>query len=269
MEGNGRLAVLAGRGALPVEAVREGRRRGEEPVAVALVENVEPALAEEAASFHRVSLGELARLCSLLQMEGVGRALLAGKVTKELLFQEFAPDGRMAQLLARVADWNDDTLLLAVVDELAKVGVTVLRQDEYLAYLLAPAGLIAGRLPTEREWADLRYGFARAKEIAGLDLGQTVVVKERAVLAVEAIEGTDACLRRGGELGRGGATAVKVAKPQQDPRFDVPTIGPETLAVMAASGITCLAVEAGATFVVDRAEMARLAGEAGLAVVGV
>ncbi|HHW14635.1 MAG TPA: LpxI family protein [Firmicutes bacterium] len=262
------MAVLAGRGELPVEAVREARRRGEEPVAVALVEGTEPALAGEAAAFHRLSVGELGRLLTTLQAAGVGRAVLAGKVTKERLFQGFRPDARMAAVLARVADRNDDTLLLALVEELVAAGVMILRQDEYLGHLLAPAGLLSRRAPDEREWADLRYGFARAKEVAGLDLGQTVVVKHRAVLAVEAIEGTDACLRRGGELGRGGAVAVKVAKPQQDPRFDVPTVGPDTLAVMAEAGLSCLGLEAGAAFLVNREECRRLADEAGLAVVG-
>jgi DUF1009 family protein len=266
---SGGLAVLAGWGGLPVEAVREGSRRGERPVVVVLVEGTDPDLPRVASALHRVPLGELGRLLAVLAAEGVGRALLAGKVAKELLFREFVPDGRMAALLGRVADRNDDTLLRAVVEELTSAGLTVLRQDEYLGHLLASAGLIAGRPPTDREWADLRYGFARAKEVAGLDLGQTVVVKERAVLAVEAIEGTDACLRRGGELGRGGAVAIKVAKPRQDPRFDIPTVGPDTLAVMAAAGVACLGVEAGATFLVDREGVARLAGETGLSVVGV
>lgn len=268
MANGSRLAVLAGRGELPVEAVREARRRGEEPVAVALVEGAEPALIGEAASFHRLPVGELGRLLTVLHSEGVGRAVLAGKVTKELLFQGFYPDARMAAVLARVTDRNDDTLLLALVEELASAGVAILPQDEYLGHLLAPAGLLSRRAPDEREQADLRYGFARAKEIAGLDLGQTIVVKHRAVLAVEAIEGTDACLRRGGELGRGGAVAVKVAKPRQDPRFDVPTVGPDTLAVMAEAGLSCLGLEAGAAFLVDREECRRLADEAGLAVVG-
>ncbi|MDI6869809.1 MAG: UDP-2,3-diacylglucosamine diphosphatase LpxI [Bacillota bacterium] len=263
------MAILAGRGALPVEAAREARRRGEAPVVVALVGGTDPGLSAEGGSFHRVPLGELERLLSLLRAEGVVRALLAGKVTKELLFRDFVPDERMAALLSRVADRDDDTLLLAVVEELAAAGVTVQRQDEYLGHLLAPAGLLSRRAPDEREWADIRYGFARAKEIAGLDLGQTVVVKNLAVLAVEAIEGTDACLRRGGELGRGGSVAVKVAKPRQDPRFDVPTVGPETLVTMASAGISCLAVEAGATFLVDRPAVGRLAEEHGLSVVGI
>lgn len=269
MAQSGKVAVLAGRGRLPLEAVREAQRRGEAPVAVALVAGTEPGLQAEAAGFHRVSLGQLGRLCDLLRAERVDRALLAGKVTKELLFQDFSSDARMAALLNRVADRNDDTLLTALVAELAEAGVTVLRQDEYLGHLLAPPGALSRRAPEEREWADVRYGFARAKEIAGLDLGQTVVVKNLAVLAVEAIEGTDACLRRGGELGRGGAVAVKVAKPCQDPRFDVPTVGPDTLTAMAGAGVSCLAVEAGATFLVDREALVRLAAEADLAVVGV
>lgn len=265
----GRLAVLAGRGELPVEVVREAVRRGEKPVAVALVPGTAPELAQEAAAFHAPPFGDLARLLAALQGEGVRRAVLIGKVTKEMLFQDFNPDERMLKLLSRLSDRNDDTLLTAFVQELGEAGVTILREDEYLGHLLAPAGRIAGREPDEREWKDIRWGFTRAKEIAGLDLGQTVVVKDLAVLAVEAIEGTDACLRRGGELGRGGAVAVKVAKPNQDPRFDVPTVGPDTLAAMAETGIGCLAVEAGASFVVDQERFRRMAEGAGLAVVGV
>lgn len=264
----GRLGVLAGRGELPVEVVREAVRRGEKPVAVALVPGTAPELALEAASFHEVPFCHLERIIDTLRGEGVGRAVLIGKVAKGLLFQ-VTPDERMLRLLSRLRDRNDDTLLEALVLELAAAGVETLREDEYLAHLLAPAGHVAGRVPDQREWSDIRYGFSRAKEIAGLDLGQTVVVKDGAVLAVEAIEGTDACLRRGGQLGRGGAVAVKVAKPQQDPRFDVPTVGPETLTAMAESGVGCLAVEAGVSFLVGRERFCRLAEEAGLAVVGV
>ncbi|MGE5507700.1 MAG: LpxI family protein [Chitinophagales bacterium] len=265
----GGIAILAGRGVLPLEAAREARRRGEEPVVVTLVPEVEPGLAAEAAVLHAVPVAQFGRLLSVLRAEGVTRAVLAGKVTKELLYQDFAPDARLRALLGRVPDRNDDTLLLAVVEELAGEGVEVVRQDDYLGNLLAGAGQIAGRAPDAREMADVRYGFRRAKEIAGLDLGQTVVVKNLAVLAVEAVEGTDACLKRGGALGRGGAVAVKVAKPAQDPRFDVPTIGPDTLASMRDAGVACLAVEAGATFVAEPDEVERLASEAGLAVVGV
>lgn len=234
-----------------------------------LVPGVDPELAAEASLVHAIPVAQFGRLVSVLQAEGVARVLLAGKVTKELLYQDFVPDERLLALLRRVPDRNDDTLLLAVVDELAREGIEVVRQDDYLAHLLAQAGPLAGRSPDPRELADARYGFRRAKEIAGLDLGQTVVVKNLAVLAVEAVEGTDACLRRGGGLGRGGAVAVKVAKPAQDPRFDVPTIGPDTLVSMREAGVACLAVEAGATFVVEQAEVRRLADEAGLAVLGV
>lgn len=268
MEGAGNLAVMAGLGWMPVEAVRESVRRGEKPVVIALVEGSAPELEAEAHRFHHLTLGGLDRIISTLQEAGVKRAILAGKVTKELLFRDFVPDARMAALLARVPDHSDDTLLKALVDELAGAGVTVLRQDEYLGHLLMPKGTLSARTPDEREWADIRFAYTRAKGVAGLDLGQTVVVKNRAVLAIEAIDGTNACIRRGGELAQGGAVAVKVSKPQQDMRFDVPAVGADTLATMAASGVSCLAVEAGITFLLDREGMVRLADEAGLAVVG-
>ena len=165
------------------------------------------------------------------------------------------PDLRALKLLNRLRNRKDDTIMLAIVDELAKDGLEVVDQTLYLKPLMPEAGVLTKRQPTEAEEADIRFGFVTAKAIGGMDIGQTVVVKHKAVMAVEAIEGTDACIRRGGALGRGEAVVVKVAKPNQDMRFDVPAVGLTTLASMLESHCTILAVEAGRTLFVNQEQV--------------
>ncbi|HWR30315.1 MAG TPA: UDP-2,3-diacylglucosamine diphosphatase LpxI, partial [Negativicutes bacterium] len=161
----------------------------------------------------------------------------------------------------------DDTLTLALVEELAAEGIAVLDQTELLQPLMPSPGVMTKRQPTEQELADMRFGLDMAKKIGGLDIGQTVVVKNRAIMAVEAIEGTDACIRRGGQLGRGGVTVAKSAKPRQDMRFDVPGIGPDTIDSMAEAGAVALVIEAGRTLVVDREAVVERANQHGMTIV--
>ena len=165
----------------------------------------------------------------------------------------------MQQLLASLPDLNDDTVMLALVNEFAQAGVGVLDQTQLIRQLMPAPGVLTNRQPTPEEQADMEYGLAMARQVGGLDIGQTVVVKNKAVMAVEAIEGTDACIKRGGELGRGGIVVAKAAKPKQDSRFDVPSVGPDTLTAMVAAGAVALVIEAGKTLLVDKKQVIELA----------
>lgn len=254
------IGLIAGIGRLPVEFARAARGMGFDVIAIAVAPGVDAELAQVASVFHTIGLGELTKLMAVLQQEKVQQVTMLGKVTKEHLFSGAArPDARMQQLLAGLKDLNDDTVMLALVRELAQAGVGVLDQTQFIRQLMPAPGVLTKRPPTAEEQADMEYGLTMARQLGGLDIGQTVVVKHKAVMAVEAIEGTDACIKRGGELGRGGIVVAKAAKPQQDARFDVPSVGPDTLKAMIAAGAAALAIEAGKTLLVDKPQVVALA----------
>ncbi|CQR70584.1 hypothetical protein SOV_41100 [Sporomusa ovata DSM 2662] len=254
------IGLIAGIGRLPVEFARAARGMGFDVIAIAVAPGVEAELEQAVTRFHTIGLGELDKLIGLLQQDGVQQVTMLGKVTKEHLFSGTArPDARMQQLLAKLPDLNDDTVMLALVHEFAKAGVGVLDQTQFIRQLMPPPGVLTDRRPTPGEQADMEYGLAMARQLGGLDIGQTVVVKNKAVMAVEAIEGTDACIKRGGELGCGGIVVAKAAKPQQDTRFDVPSVGPDTLETMIAAGAVALVIEAGKTLLVDKKQVVELA----------
>jgi len=187
---------------------------------------------------------------------------MLGKVTKELMFTGTVQlDTRIQKLLATLTDNSDDTIMLAFVRELKAEGFSILDQTALIRNLMPLPGVLSLRQPTIEESTDMEFGFKMAKAIGGLDIGQTVVVKKCAVMAIEAIEGTDVCIRRGGELGRGGVTVAKVAKPNQDLRFDVPTVGLSTIKAMVEAGATSLVIEAGKTLIVDREKVLNMANE--------
>ncbi len=228
----------------------------------------------EADSCEWLHLGEFARMLDSFAKAGAREVVLAGKVPKAFLWQHreaVKPDAKALAFLGALKNRNDDSLLGAIAELLAAEGYPLASQLEIAAELVAPAGPIAGREPSDAEHADIAFGFPIARALGGLDVGQCVVVQGRAVLALEAIEGTDAAIARGLAFAERGkpACVVKVAKPNQDPRFDVPTIGPDTVRALAAGGGSALAVEAGRTLVLDRAELAAEAERAGIAVVGV
>lgn len=262
------IGLLAGVGRLPVEFARAARGMGFKVIAIGVVPGVDPELADAADKFYMISVGELNNIITTLKTEQVGQVTMIGKVTKELMFAGTVQlDDRIKKLLAGLKDNNDDTIMLAFVRELAGEGIGVLDQTALIRSLMPEAGQITGRAPSAGEMADMEFGFKMAKNIGGLDIGQTVVVKNLAVMAVEAIEGTDACIRRGGGLGRGGVVVAKVAKPNQDLRFDVPSIGPNTLAAMIEVKAKALVIEAGATLLVDKEKVIRMADENGIAIV--
>lgn len=263
-----KIGLIAGIGRLPVEFARAARGMGFAVIAIGVAPGVDDELAQAADKYYAVDLGELDQLLAILQQEEAQQVTLLGKVTKEHLFSGAArPDVRMQQLLAGLKDLNDDTVMLAVVRELAAVGIGVLDQTAFIRQLMPSAGLLTKRPPTAAEEADMKYGLAMARQIGGLDIGQTVVVKNKAVMAVEAIEGTDACIRRGSQLGRGGAVVAKAAKPGQDLRFDVPSVGPDTLKVMIEAGATALVIEAGKTLLVDKPQVLELADRNSITIV--
>ncbi len=262
------IGLISGVGRLPVEFARAARGMGFDVIAVAVAPGVDAELEQAADKFYTVGLGELDKLISVLKQEKVQQVTMLGKVTKEHLFSGAArPDARMQQLLAGLKDLNDDTVMLALIREFANEGIGVLDQTALIRQLMPAPGVLSSRQPTAAEQADMEYGLSMARHIGGLDIGQTVIVKNKAVMAVEAIEGTDACIKRGAELGRGGVVVAKAAKPNQDARFDVPSVGPDTIKAMIAAGAVALVMEAGKTLLVDKKQVVELADANGITIV--
>jgi DUF1009 family protein len=230
------------------------------------------ALEAEVDTLRWVYLGELSRIFAFFRDNGVEEVVMAGKVPKTFLWKNpsaLRPDPRALALMQRLADRKDDSILGSVAEAIEEEGFPLLGQAELAPELWAPAGSVGRIPPTDEQRRDIAFGWPIAKAIGELDIGQTVVVRGGAVLALEAIEGTDAAIRRGCALGEKGACVVKVAKPGQDPRFDVPTIGLETLATLIECGAGALAVEAGKTVILDREAVARGADEHGISIVGI
>jgi DUF1009 family protein len=277
------LGLIAGNGRFPFLLLDAARAHGLRVVVAAIKEETDPEMNDLAASdpenirVHWMSLGELSKLIETFQREGVTQAVMAGQVKHKQIFSSIRPDWRLAKLLLNLRTRNTDMLLGAVAKVLADEGITLVSSTSYLEPMLAPAGVLTARAPDETELADIAYGLQVARGIAGFDLGQAVVIAAGACVAVEAMEGTDATIARAGELFREmddeastlqrRLTVVKVAKPNQDMRFDVPVAGVPTIVAMRAAGATCLCVEAGRTLLFDRAAMIAAADKAGIAIV--
>ena len=268
-----RLGLIAGNGRFPFLALEGARRLGHDVTIVAIKEETSPALSEAAAAdppadLHWVSLGQVGKCIAILQGAGVTRAVMAGQVKHIRLFTDFVPDLTGLKLLGRLKTRNTDAVISAVADVLADHGIELENSTAFLRPLLAASGVLTARPPCADEQADLDFGYRTADAVAGLDIGQTIAVKDRAVVAVEAMEGTDAVIARAGELAGPGVCIVKVAKPTQDMRFDVPVVGLATLAAMEKAGARALSVDAGRTLVLDGAEFYARADAQGAAVVG-
>jgi DUF1009 family protein len=265
------LGLVAGAGALPREIARAAGRAGRPVVAVAFRGLTDPELGESVGETAWLHLGELEALVGALRERGVVEAVLAGKVAKSALYGDplpHRPDALALELLAGLRDRRDGAILAALADLLETRGIRLLPQAALVPELLAGEGPLGARAPSPDEWADLRFGWRAARRLAELGAGQTAVVKDRAVLALEAVEGTDEAIRRGGRLGGPGACVVKLAGPSCDPRFDLPAVGPVTLSVLREVGVRALAVEAGRTVVLERERFREGADAAGLTVVG-
>lgn len=270
-----RIGLLAGGGSFPLEFAKAAVREGHEVVCLGIAGMATPELADVCHSFRSAPLARIGLAIRHFRRRGVTRAVMAGKIEKRILFDPFRllrlmPDLRTIHMWYAYARENrkDDTILLAVIREFARDGITFESALDYAPELLVNHGFLTRRRPSAQQWDDIRFGWEIAKEMGRLDVGQSIVVNDKAVIAVEAVEGTDECIRRAGTLcRRGGFTIVKVAKPQQDMRFDVPTVGVGTLRTMHEAGGRVLAIESDRTIVLDRDEFVTLADKLGIAIV--
>jgi DUF1009 family protein len=275
---NEKLGLIAGNGKFPFLVLDAARAQGYQVVVAAIKEETFPEISQHgAASIHWVSLGELSRLIETFQREGVKRAVMAGQVKHKQIFSSIRPDWRLAKLLLSLTTRNTDSLLGAVAKVLADEGITLEKSTWLLEPLLVKPGIPTRRAPSEQEVKNIEYGRGVAQQLAQHDIGQTVVIAESACVAVEAMEGTDATIQRAGQIMRSlhgdastlsrALTVVKIAKPNQDMRFDVPVIGVKTIEVMHAAGANCLAVDAGRCLLVDGDKVVDAANAAGVAIV--
>ncbi|HVP67376.1 MAG TPA: UDP-2,3-diacylglucosamine diphosphatase LpxI [Anaeromyxobacteraceae bacterium] len=263
------IGLIAGGGRFPVLFAESARRAGHRVVAAAHVNQTDPALERLVDACTWVKLGQFGKVVEVLKAGGATEVVMLGSIAKARFFRDAWLDGLGIKVMATVAVKSDDNILRTIARGLAERGLPVIDPTPFLQDRLAPEGVLGRHAPSEEEAADARYGLELARAIGRLDLGQTVVVKDRVALAVEALEGTDACIRRGGELAKGGAVVVKAVKPQQDRRFDLPAVGPDTVEAMREAKCRVLAVEAGSTLVMDQDEMVRRADKARIALVGV
>jgi len=263
-----KIGLIAGYGAFPLELTQSLNAKGFEVHVVAAKEETSPEIEALAASVSWLHVGKIGAMIKALQAQGVTEVIMAGKVQKLHLFRNFRPDFVAVKALLSLSDRKDDSIMLKITQLLADAGITVVSQVQYADDMIAHAGLLFGPKASKRCLQDMQFGLTQASGIAALDIGQTVVVQDQAVLAVEAIEGTDKAIERGGELGNGKASVVKVAKPKQDLRFDVPAIGPDTLKTMQQAGCISLAIEAGCTLLIEREKLQDLAKKYGISVYG-
>jgi len=267
--GNGeRLGLIAGNGRFPIIFADNARRLGYHVSAVAHEGETDPELANHVDRIHWIKIGQLNKLIKAFQDDQVHQAVMLGGIKKTHVFTTVRPDFRTLALATRLALWKDDDILREFAKELEQEGITICESTFGLEGILADEGTLTSRKPSEKEWEDIRYGWDVAHDIGRLDIGQCVVVKDRVVVAVEAVEGTDEAIKRGGQLAKDGAVVVKRCKPQQDLRFDLPAVGPRTIDTMASVRASVLAVEAGRTILLDRDLMLEKAQAARIAVVG-
>jgi DUF1009 family protein len=264
------IGLIAGGGRFPLLFAESARRAGHRVIAVAHRNETDPALEQQVDALTWVKLGQIGHVLAALRQGGATQSVMLGAITKRRFFADAMLDATGLRVLARVAVRSDDSLLRAFARFLDEEGVPITDPTPFLLDRLAREGVMGKHAPTGEELEDARYGLELARGVGRLDLGQTVVVKDRVALAVEALEGTDACIRRGGELASsGGFVVVKAVKPHQDRRFDLPAVGPETVEAMVAAGGRVLAVEAGATLVMDLDRMVAMADKAKLVLLGV
>ena len=286
MSSKDKLGLIAGNGRFPLLVLDAAQAQGHEVVVAAIKEETWPEIDRHgAAAVHWLSLGELSRLIETFKAAGIKRAIMAGQVQHKQIFSSIKPDWRLAKILLSLGTRNTDSLIGAVAKVLEDEGITLMKSTEFLEPLLAKPGVLTKRAPSEREREDIAYGREVAGQFAKFDIGQTVVVAAKACVAVEAMEGTDATIQRAGEImksaceaahGRNARatqatldrslTVVKIAKPNQDMRFDIPVIGVKTIEVMKTSGATCLAIDAGKCLMLDGEKIVQAAEQVGIAI---
>ncbi len=264
----GPIGLIAGSGRFPIIFAENARRLGYTVSAVAHIGETAPELEAHVEHIHWIKIGQFNKLIRALKGDGVRQAVMLGGIRKTHVFTTVRPDLRALALASRLRRWKDDDILREIAAELEREGIQIRESTFGLRGILVEDGLLTKRGPTKKEWEDVRYGWEVAREIGRLDIGQCVVIKDRVVVAVEAVEGTDEAIRRGGTLAGNGAVVVKRSKPQQDLRFDLPAVGPATIEAMASVKASVLAVEAGRSILLDREEMGRQAERARIAIVG-
>ena len=264
-----KIGLIAGNGQFPFLVVAGARKAGAQVAVAAIREETDPEIERVADNVTWVGVGQLGKMLRFFKNEGVEKAIMAGQVKHVQIFSSSIPDLRMVKMLLKLPRKNTDALIGAVANELASEGIELIDSTHFLKDQLASVGTVTKRQPDDRERADLAYGLEIAHEIARLDLGQTIVVRDRACVAIEAMEGTDAVIRRAGELARGRLTVVKIAKPNQDMRFDVPVVGLSTIQTMIDAGATCLCLTAEKTLMFEREEMIQLANKNKIAITAV
>lgn len=267
------LGLIAGNGRFPFLVLEAARAAGHAVTIIALREEASPELESEAsrapaAALHRISLGQLGTWIGLLKRAGVTHAVMAGQVKHTKLFADIVPDMLALGVLMRIKSKNTDAIIAGVADVLRERGIELIDSTAFLAPLLAAEGVLTRRPPSDEERADLDFGYRIADTIAGMDIGQTIAVKSAAVVAVEAMEGTDQVIARAGQLAGPGVRIVKVAKPNQDMRFDVPVVGVATIRAMQAAGATTLSVDASRTLMIDGDAIVAAADAADISIVG-
>lgn len=264
-----RIGLIAGNGRFPIIFADNARKLGYHVSAVAHEGETEPELAGHVDRIHWIKIGQLNKLIKAFKEDGVHQAVMLGGIKKTHVFTTLRPDLRTLALATRLALWKDDDILREFAKELEREGIVICESTFGLEGILVEEGTLTSRTPSEKEWEDIRYGWEVAHEIGRLDIGQCVVIKDRVVVAVEAVEGTDGAIKRGGDLAKEGAVVVKRSKPQQDMRFDLPAVGPRTIEVMASVKASVLAIEAGRTILLDREIMLEKARSARIAIVGI
>jgi DUF1009 family protein len=264
-----KFGLIAGNGKFPFMVVEGARKSGAEIAVAAIREETDPRIEQLADSVKWVGIGQLGRMIRFFKDEGVEKAIMAGQVKHVQIFSRAVPDARMLKVLLGLRRRNTDSLIGAIASELQSEGIELIDSTYFLHDSLPQAGTLTRRQPNKHEREDIDYGLEVAREIARLDLGQTIVVRGKACVAIEAMEGTDATIRRAGELASGRLTVVKLAKPDQDMRFDVPVVGVPTIEAMVEAGATCLCITAGKTLMFDRKEMIATADKQRIAIVAV
>lgn len=263
-----KFGLIAGNGNFPFLVVEGAKKSGAALVVVAINEETDPRVDAIAEKVIWVGIGQLGKMISFFKNEGVTKAMMAGQVKHVQIFSGSLPDVRMLKMLWNLPKRNTDSLIGGIADEMAKEGIELIDSTYFLQDHLAQEGVLTKRKPNEIEQENIEYGLRIAGEIARLDLGQTIVVRAKACVAIEAMEGTDATIARAGELANGKLTVIKIAKPDQDMRFDVPVVGVPTIETMIKAGATCLSITAGKTLIFDREEMVTLADSNKICVIG-
>ena len=264
-----KFGLIAGNGRFPFMVLQGARQSGASMVVAAIREETDPEIEGIAEKVAWVGIGQLGRMIRFFKDEGVEKAIMAGQVKHVQIFSRAVPDARMLKVLLKLPRRNTDSLIGAIATELQSEGIELIDSTHFLQDYLPKPGVLTRRQPDKREKEDIDYGLEIAREIARLDLGQTIVVRAKACVAIEAMEGTDETIRRAGHLVKKHLTVVKIAKPNQDMRFDVPVVGVPTLMTMLEAGATCLCITAGKTLMFDRDEMIRVANEKKIAIVAV